>query len=433
MFSTVCLALLASAQPNPLKPVIDAYDRLQSGSARVTVSVVGREKLSYSYDLYFKKGERFRIDWKDAKRNLIIIGDKSSILGYEPAGNRYVLRKVSNLDATYSYLYTLFDAAEPLVAAYLAPKNGFAQFLAFFGTARLKPSSTTNQYVSDQFPKLTLAVDPSTRLMRSLHVQGVKSLRADWRVKPAPIPLSQALKFQPPRGARKVVDLSAEPPAPIIVGVKAMETAHKAKQAFGNLSTIAFQSQSFIFPGTSERRKTVKVWWERDGNFRMELSADHPTARLDVLFDGRTLNVWDHAAKKQYTTDAKPSQIFARLRTVTNELDLLTTAILNDANFWDRIAVRGSKVKSVPDRALLAGKWCDVVEVSTPDGWTTRVYVAESNGWIMRIERRLMSDAKTVYSETVMLDYTVFGSAIGAASWKFEPPAGYAKSSFPKG
>lgn len=422
-------------QAAPLAPVVAAHDKLQSGAVTVAFAVTGKESTSYSYDLYFKKGSSYRIDWRDEKRRLIIVGRANGIFGYEPATNRYVYRQTADIESTVTELYRLFDAAEPLLSVYLMQKNGVGGFLSFFGDRVFESakSATDLVFVSTKAPRLTLYADRATKLIKSFKLEGAAGLTAKWMVTKAPIGVDTALKFDLPRGARRVNAFSDEPAPAVIDGVETRSVVHRSRQAMGSLTTLVYTCDSYLFPGSGERKRSARAWWEHNGNFRYESDMDNPDANWRALFDGRKLTAWDRQQDKLFEESTSAKRIAGKLALIPISLDPLVMACLRDENLWDRIAAPGSHVRLVAEPAVLSGKKCRVVESKAADGWVTRAYVSESDGLILRIERRLLVEQKTVYSETILYNFLVVGLPIVGDAWNLEKPTDRAPEPFPGG
>lgn len=422
MFVIPAVLMVAAQQPSVFQPVIQAHNKLIKGAVHVAVEINSSEKLRYSYDLYFVKGGKFRLDWNDSRGKVIIVGDAGGIWGYDPAGNRYVYRKSSGLDGTFSSLYVAFDIAEPLLSAYLSKSGGVEAFINFFGK-RNYVKAGAGKYLSEKSPKLELITDPATNLIRRMTMYGGNGVRGRWTVSSAPMGVDVALKFQLPRGARRVESLSADSQPPTYATTQAKGVVQKSRQAYASLTTLKFTTVQFQFPGNVERRLATKSVWEHNGKFQFTSDETSPLRKLRIVYGGGKLRAWNQVSSTDYESTCSVNRIPSKLSAASFEPDLLTSCLLRDENFWDKIAVSGSKVKLLGDKALLGGKWCLAVEVKTTSGWTTVAYVAENSNMVQRMERRLEIDGKPVYSETVVYEYQIVGLPIPGSEWGIALPS----------
>lgn len=413
-----------------LMPVRIAHAELRECAVRVQVTATASGQLTqFSYEVYRDSVGRFRVDFHPATGNkTTIYADGKTIIVHDNVRNVYTENAYTPERTRVENIGAAFGASDPLLQVFLDPSVGLARFCAMWGASDfLKSESEENTlFASQANTPVKVRISPKTWLIEIVMI-GEAGQAAKWEISNAGLPLNESIPWSPPKDSIRVESMSPNAlPAPVVTD-EAKPVVERSRDAYRNLESVEYSTNAYLFTLTGDDTRNATVWWEREGNFRLQATSTSANRSLEVLYSGDILSAFNRVSRVAVRGATKRQFVFDYVDALGGPSEPLAVALMTGRTYWDRFLIPGSKTQLVAVRP----DGISELSIETFDGWTVTLRIG-SNGLISRIDRTLKVEGRVTTSETVIYTYSRANEPITGSNWAIGIPAGIEFGPLPK-
>ncbi|MCW5946924.1 MAG: hypothetical protein KIT74_07810 [Fimbriimonadales bacterium] len=405
-----------------LLPVRIAHAELRECAVRVQVTATASGQLTqFSYEVYRDSVGRFRVDFHPATGNkTTIYADGQTIIVHDNARNVYTENAYTPERTRVENIGAAFGASDPLLQVFLDPGVGLARFCAMWGASDFLKSETEENtlFASQANTPVKVRLSSKTWLIESVMI-GETGQAAKWEVSSAGLPKEDAIPWTPPKDSIRVESMAPNAlPAPVVTD-EAKPVVERSRDAYRRLESVEYSTNAYLFTSAGDDTRNANVWWERDGNFRLQATSTSANRSLEVLYFGDILSAFNRVSRVAVRGNAKRQVVFDYVDALGGPSEPFAVALMTGRAYWDRFLIPGSKTQ------LVAVKPDGTAELSveTFDGWTVSLHIAP-DGLINRIDRTLKVEGKVTTSETVIYSFSAVNEPIALSKWSLAVPSG---------
>ncbi|MBV6502420.1 MAG: hypothetical protein AKCLJLPJ_00466 [Fimbriimonadales bacterium] len=405
--------------------VIAAHAKLVDCAVSISVRAkTSSGSTSFGASVWRTPDGRFAVDvrlagWKPSEPpTWKFVGKPGSLIIFQPSTNRY-RSLVANSDVgALGLLQGAESVLDPVVTLFLEPATGLPRLIAGVGSPQMRFIGTAQgelvfrgQTAGQGSPTtLTIRASSKTKLASRITLESADS-QMDWFINPSATSSKSAVVFTLPPAAKRVTNFGPDA-RPITYRGRALELIRNSQAKYADLSSLHFETRSFLFASGSESRRRSTCHFEANG--RVLVRGTSPSGQeFEYVWERDKLTVVLHAAKLVRTGACPRHRLLQMLAATGVEIDPFLAQFVRDGDPWVQLLLDGGTVDSSArgTNALLT--------ITTTSGLVLRVTL-DSDGLITRMER---SSEASSFAETVLIEYS--RAAIPDSEWRIQIPPNY--------